>query len=128
MLSECIDHLENASDDQAASMFIRRNGNKHLLDSWTEFSNKAYRDSWAEIIKKNDRERKETLPSQKKKENHHEHQAKSGLNKRQRQVRRYMKVLAHEERTCLVSSLERLRDTGKLYESSDSESEGDSTK
>jgi hypothetical protein len=39
-----------------------------------------------------------------------------------------MKVLAHEERTCLVSSLERLRDTGKLYESSDSESEGDSTK
>lgn len=115
VLLKCIDYLEKPSRDRTASTFIRRTGNKDVIDGW------------AEVVEKDDQERKERISSQTQKRHRHRHQAKSGLNKSQRQVRRYMKKLAHTERTCLMNSLDQLGDNGKLCEASDSESEEEST-
>lgn len=117
MLMKCIDYLEQPARDRTASAYIRGIGRKDIIEGWAEF------------VEKDKRERKDRLSSQKKKGYRRKHQGRSRLNRSQRQVRRYMKELAHTERTSLLKSLERLRDTGELYESgsSDSESEAEST-
>jgi hypothetical protein len=110
----CIYYLDEHREQRAATNFIRGMGDGHLSERWASFVTDDNRARTRRNAAQNNRKPKRRGPRN-----------WSGLSSQQRQVRRFMKALAEEEKERLERSLYRLQPDEKL-DSSSEYSEADS--
>ena len=119
-LVRCIHHLDANRHDGAATNFIASIGYNDITDGWKRFANE---DNQRREERK--RKRREERRRERRDDQAQNTQRPSGgnLSRRQRQVRRYIKKLAMDEKARLGKCLRSLRDTGEIDSSSSASGE-----